>query len=182
MMNPPRFRVVIDSETKTDYLGVEQLHKALFTGKSVPQLVKAIRKTSTFNQKASLVARVKGAIVGHVMFSSLQFRSLDQTVQKNAALLAPIAVNPDYQNQKIGTKLIQASLQKATELGYDSMYVIGSIEFYQQFGFKPAQNVTTTFTYPASTLLLVCHFNEQIQSGQMELAVDELLISNLLEA
>ncbi|MGL4971766.1 MAG: GNAT family N-acetyltransferase, partial [Culicoidibacterales bacterium] len=175
-----RFRVVIDSETKTDYLSVEQLHKELFPGKNVPQLVKAIRKTPTFNQKASLVARVKGIPVGHVMFSSLQFQTLDGTIEKNAALIAPLAVSSAYQKQKIGTKLVQASLQKAKELGYDSLYVFGNLQWFEQFGFKVAETIVNPFAN--SQQLLVCHFNDQHQSGQITFAVDSSLITNIFEA
>ncbi|MGL4624673.1 MAG: GNAT family N-acetyltransferase [Culicoidibacterales bacterium] len=173
-----RFRTVIDSETKTDYLAVEQLHKQLFPGKNVGNLVKAIRKTSTFNQKASLVARVKGSVVGHIMFSSLSFSNGDDTYT-NAAFIAPLAVAPDFQHAGVASKLLQSACQKAAELGYDSIYVIGDPDFYQQFDFHVCTLAQTQF--PLSEQSLLVHtFKPNQQKGAIHFTIDEALLAFLL--
>lgn len=178
MSQPLRFRTIIDSETKTDYLAVEQLHKLLFPGKNVVNLVKAIRKTPTFNQKASLVARVKGNVAGHIMFSSLAFTAGDAHY-KNAAFIAPLAVNPDLQHHGIAKKLIQSACQKAAELGYDSIYVIGDPNFYHQFDFEVTTTVHTSI--PLNThSLLVHNFKPHHQQGTIHFAVDETLLNFLI--
>lgn len=177
MAQPLRFRIVIDSETKTDYLAVEQLHKQVFPGKNVVNLVKAIRKTPTFNQKASLVARVKGNVVGHIMFSSLSFAATTETY-KNAAFIAPLAVTPEFQHNGIAKKLIESACQKAAELGYDSIYVLGNPDFYQQFDFQICANVQTTLALQNQTLL-VRTFTANNQQGTINFSVDEALLDFL---
>lgn len=52
--------------------------------------------------------------------------------------LAPIAVEPQYQNKGIGHKLIQEGIRQAEKLGYKSIIVVGHPSFYTKFGFKKA--------------------------------------------
>lgn len=54
--------------------------------------------------------------------------------------LAPVSVLPDYQSKGIGKKLILEALQKAKELGYQSVVVLGHPEYYPKFGFQKASH------------------------------------------
>ena len=52
--------------------------------------------------------------------------------------LAPMAVMPDYQNQGIGSMLVNEGLSQLKEWGYPFVIVLGHPEYYPRFGFKPA--------------------------------------------
>ncbi len=58
--------------------------------------------------------------------------------------LAPLAVNPQYQNQGIGSEMIRFALRQDVIKG-NQIYVLGKPEFYQKFGFKPCAQPTCPF-------------------------------------
>ncbi len=53
--------------------------------------------------------------------------------------LAPIAVNPDFQGQGIGSELMHFALRQK-ELKERTIYVLGDPHFYQKFGFVLCKN------------------------------------------
>lgn len=54
------------------------------------------------------------------------------------------------QRQGIGTRLLKYGLQKAKELGFESVIVLGHPEYYKKFGFKSASrwNIKCPFEVP----------------------------------
>jgi len=52
--------------------------------------------------------------------------------------LAPLAVLPDFQNQGIGSALVQASLTQLKRQDISLVIVLGHPCYYIQFGFEPA--------------------------------------------
>ena len=81
----------------------------------------------------SLVAEMEGAVVGHVAFSPLK---IDNQAAIQAYILAPLAVRPDVQKQRIGTALVEYGMQKLSAMGVDIIFVYGSPEYYGRFGFS----------------------------------------------
>ena len=58
--------------------------------------------------------------------------------------LAPMAVDPEYQNRGIGSRLVEEGLEKARESGFTSVVVLGHPTFYPRFGFVNASNWSIT--------------------------------------
>lgn len=53
--------------------------------------------------------------------------------------LGPLAVNPEFQKQGIGSELLQFALrQKAIRA--ETIFVLGNPDFYRKFGFTPCPN------------------------------------------
>ena len=50
--------------------------------------------------------------------------------------LAPLAVSHKYQNQKIGTFLVNYSHDIAEKYGYTHSIVLGNPKYYSRFGYK----------------------------------------------
>ena len=50
-----------------------------------------------------------------------------------------MAVLPEYQNQGIGGQLIKYGLERAKELKFKSVIVLGHEHYYPKFGFVPAE-------------------------------------------
>jgi len=54
----------------------------------------------------------------------------------SALLLGPIAIHPDHQGCGIGSALMTTSLQKAKDLGWDAVILVGDEPYYRRFGFR----------------------------------------------
>ena len=51
-----------------------------------------------------------------------------------------MAVHPEYQNNGIGSKMVEKGLEIAKDIGFDAVIVIGHPKYYPRFGFTPAKN------------------------------------------
>ena len=71
-------------------------------------------------------------IIGSIIFSRLRF----EKSQKNAFLLSPVAVDPDYQRQKIGQKLINFAHTELKDDGVELLFTYGDINFYSKVGYN----------------------------------------------
>jgi putative acetyltransferase len=81
----------------------------------------------------SLVAEMDDAVVGHVAFSPVE---IDNQANIRAYILAPLAVRPDCQKQRIGSALVEYGMQQLSALGVDIIFVYGDPKYYGQFGFS----------------------------------------------
>ncbi len=84
--------------------------------------------------------------VGHILFTAA---SLLQTQRVTViAILAPLAIVPDFQKQGIGGKLIERGLQLLDKSGVELVFVLGHPEYYQRYGFKQAGQLGFETPYP----------------------------------
>ncbi|MED1408258.1 MULTISPECIES: GNAT family N-acetyltransferase [Bacillus] len=144
--------VTIRQEQQNDYSKTEEVVKQAFlneefSDKTEHELVSRIRKCDAFIPELSIVA-VDKEIVGHIMLSKITIEQDGTSVESLA--LAPVSVAPSHQKKGIGGKLIAAAIEKATELGYGSVVVLGHQEYYPRFGFKKASdwNIKAPFEVP----------------------------------
>ncbi|KIV73667.1 MULTISPECIES: GNAT family N-acetyltransferase [Bacillus] len=151
--------VTIRQEQKNDYSKTEEVVKQAFlneefSDKKEHELVKRIRECDAFIPELSIVA-VDEEIVGHIMLSKITIEQDGATVDSLA--LAPVSVAPSHQKKGIGGKLITAALEKAKELGYGSVVVLGHPEYYPKFGFKKASewNIKAPFEVPEEVFMVM---------------------------
>ncbi|MBE7105675.1 N-acetyltransferase [Bacillus cereus] len=144
--------VTIRQEQQNDYSKTEEVVKEAFlneefSDKTEHELVSRIRKCDAFIPELSIVA-VDEEIVGHIMLSKIIIEQDGTSVDSLA--LAPVSVAPSHQKKGIGGKLISLALEKAKELGYGSVVVLGHPEYYPKFGFKKASewNIKAPFEVP----------------------------------
>lgn len=83
--------MIIRTEQQTDYNSVYQVVKSAFktaeqSDGNEQDLVNALRQSNAFIPELSLVAEIKGEIVGHIMFTRLQIG------EHTALALAPLSV------------------------------------------------------------------------------------------
>jgi len=55
--------------------------------------------------------------------------------------LAPVSVAPKYQNQGIGSRLIQEGLKLLQQLNAKGCVLLGEPDYYQRFGFAAADKL-----------------------------------------
>lgn len=151
--------VTIRQEQKNDYRKTEEVVKEAFlneefSDKKEHELVKRIRECDAFIPELSIVA-VDEEIVGHIMLSKITIEQGGTTVDSLA--LAPVSIAPSHQKKGIGGKLITAALEKAKELGYGSVVVLGHPEYYPKFGFERASqwNIKAPFEVPDEVFMVM---------------------------
>lgn len=111
----------------------------------------------------SLVAECEGKIVGHVLLSEIggPVRSL---------ALAPLAVLPDYREMLVGTELVRSAIERATEAGFEAMFVLGDPLYYERFGFisGPADRFDVSWQGPHFMALELREGSLKGKSGPLE--------------
>lgn len=124
------------------------------------QLVARLRNAPDFIPELSLVAELDGLIVGHILFTPLVIDNGQQ--QFESLVLGPVSVLPEFQKQGIGGKLIRAGHQKAIELGFRSVILIGHPEYYPRFGYKPASTwgIKTHYELPSDDVFMAVELTE----------------------
>lgn len=146
--------ILIRKEMPEDYATTEKVVEMAFKHAEYSDqkehfLVNRLRTSDAFIPELSLVAVNKDAdIVGHTMVTRIQIENDASTTESLA--LAPVSVLPDYQNKGIGSTLIRAAIEKARELGYCSIIVLGHKDYYPKFGFRRASrwNIKAPFEVP----------------------------------
>lgn len=131
----------IEQELEKDYAEVEcvvekAFEKAEHTDHTEHELVGRLRKSNEFVSELSLVAKVEDRVVGHVLLTKMWVQEGEK--RSEVLALAPVAVLPEYQSNGVGSKLIEAGLAHAKELGYKGVIVLGHEHYYPRFGFKTA--------------------------------------------
>jgi putative acetyltransferase len=124
--------ILIRPETSVDHEAIRQVNRVAFGQDDEARLVDALRDGGYV--RVSLVAEVGGQVVGHILFSDLPIITGAGTVP--ALALAPMAVLPELQNQRIGSALVRSGLDECRQQGHKIVVVLGHPHFYQRFGFS----------------------------------------------
>lgn len=130
--------MIIRQEQASDTAAVDELIKQAFAPLPYSDhqehlLVKQLRQSKAFIPELSLVAELEGQVVGHILFTKVQVN------QTTVLALAPLAVHPDYQNQGIGSALVNKGHQLARTLQFPCSIVLGDPNYYSRFGYQPAE-------------------------------------------
>lgn len=99
-------------------------------------LVERLRKSKNFVAELSLVAEIENRIVGYILLTKIKI--INSNSSYNSLALAPIAVLPSYQGNGVGRHLIEFAHQKARELGFESIILLGHPTYYSKFGYSKA--------------------------------------------
>ncbi len=132
-----QMKIEIRQEQESDNSDVYRVNCNAFERDEEARLVDALRHSEAFIPECSLVALLNDQIIGHILFTKIKIRNVNgESFQ--SLLLAPMAVHKANQQQGIGSQLVKAGLQKAKELKYSSVIVLGHEQYYPRFGFMPA--------------------------------------------
>jgi putative acetyltransferase len=165
--------IQIRNEETRDVDAVREILRATFPTDAESRLVDALRA----NGKAiiSLVAVSGDEVVGHILFSEVT------TAPPNEAKgigLAPVAVRPDMQSRRIGSRLIHHGLRLCNQLEYDYCVVLGSPEYYGRFGFEKASNFGMQNEYGVDDEFMLIDFGRRaVPTGVLKYAPEFALFS-----
>lgn len=132
--------LTIRSERVTDYSAIAALHYETFLGNNPantfvvePLMVDLLRHNESFDPELSIVAELDGKIVGHALFSPFKFIVLGESLP--GVMVAPVAVLPGHQGQKIGAAIMEEGHKRAAAKGYALSLLCGHSDYYPRFGY-----------------------------------------------
>lgn len=125
--------MLIREERPEDIAAIHRINASAFDTETEASLVDALRAQGAVI--VSLVAEEQGELVGHILFSPVSFSS-ERRIP--VAGLAPMAVQPKWQNRGIGSALVRAGISHCQQLGYEAIVVLGHPHYYPRFGFVPS--------------------------------------------
>lgn len=136
-MNP---EIVIRSETDADVDAITEVTVAAFDTLEISNhteqfIIEALRAANALT--VSLVAELKGRVIGHIAFSPVNISDGTQ----NWYGLGPVSVLPEYQRQGIGSALVKEGLSRLKEVNARGCCLVGHPEYYRKFGFMNASGL-----------------------------------------
>jgi putative acetyltransferase len=140
--------IEIRDEQPGDIAAIREVNRQAFGQDDEGRIVDALRDNGAAT--VSLVAAERGVVVGHIMFSPL---SIGPAMGVG---LGPMAVAPSHQRQGIGSRLVQAGIERLRTSGCPFVVVIGHADFYPRFGFQPAaaHGVTCEWDVPPEVFMV----------------------------
>jgi putative acetyltransferase len=127
--------VELDFEIRDEQFGdqreVWQVNEAAFGHSDEADLVDRLRDEGVV--LLSLVAELRGQIVGHILFSRMSIETAQGTLP--AVSLAPMAVLGSHQRRQVGSHLVRHGLDRLRARGERIVIVLGHKDYYPRFGF-----------------------------------------------
>lgn len=104
-------------------------------------------------RELTFVAELNGNIIGHIIYTKNSYVLQPDGSKREVLNFGPLSVLPRYQNQGVGSALMDYSIKRAEELGYGAIVFFGHPTYYPRFGFKEAKEFGITTirgtNYPA---------------------------------
>ncbi|MCQ2440391.1 MAG: N-acetyltransferase [Clostridia bacterium] len=134
---------IIRLERKEDYKAVENLIREAFwnvyrPGCSEHYVIHTLRDNKDFVKKLDFVMEQNGRIIGQNMFMKTVIDA-DDGRKIPILTMGPICITPELKRKGYGKKLLDYSLEKATEMGFGAVLFEGNIGFYGKSGFCYAE-------------------------------------------
>lgn len=136
----------IRHSTASELRDLMRIHREAFGSEAEPELTRALLHDTGGAPHVSLVAIENGILVGHVLLTRLKVGN----DRDGCAILCPLAALPGAQRKGVGTALVTAAQTAATEMGIDTICVLGDPKYYGRFGFVDAcrKGLLPPFTLP----------------------------------
>jgi len=147
-------------EEEKDYFIVENITREVFWNHYVPGcdehlLIHNLRKTNEFIKELDFVAINDNKIIGNIVY--VKAKVINNDKEFTVLTFGPISVLPEYQNNGIGSKLINHTIKLSKEMGYKGIIIYGDPKYYKRFRFKESKLYKITNKdkkYPAALLVL----------------------------
>jgi len=139
--------VLLRSEEEKDYNSVENLTREAFWNIYKPGcdehlLIHNMRKAKEFIKDLDYVAVFNNEIIGNIVYAKAKV--IDINKEYDVITFGPVSVLPMYQKKGIGKKLIEHTIPKSKEMGFNAIIIYGNPKYYERFGFKNSKEYKIT--------------------------------------
>jgi predicted N-acetyltransferase YhbS len=139
--------VLLRLEEEKDYNSVENLTREAFWNVYKPGcdehlLVHNIRKKKEFIKALDYVAIFNNEIIGNIVYAKAKI--IDISKEYDVITFGPVSVLPMYQKNGVGKKLIEHTITKSKEMGFNAIIIYGNPKYYERFGFKNSKEYKIT--------------------------------------
>lgn len=147
--------ITVQPEREEDYTAIHEINALAFGQENEARLVENLRKRADFIPELSLVAVKDRRVLGHILFSPIVIQT-DKGIFP-ALALAPMAVHPEFKNQRIGSELVRQGLERCRNLGHKLVIVVGHPTYYPRFGFTSGKvkGLEVPFSVPDETFMVL---------------------------
>ena len=145
-------KITIRNERRDDYPTILRLTYEAFLTLTYPEkrrmdehsLIHLLQNSAEVVPELCYVAEYEGEIVGHILYTRSRFRRPDGS-EADAVTFGPLSVSPMYHRQGIGKALVMHSMEKAREMGFGAVLIVGVPDYYPKLGFKRARDYGLSF-------------------------------------
>jgi predicted N-acetyltransferase YhbS len=139
--------VLLRPEEEKDYNSVENLTREAFWNVYKPGcdehlLIHNMRKKQEFIKDLDYVAVFNDEIIGNIVYAKAKIMGVNK--EYDVITFGPVSVLPTYQKLGVGKKLIEHTITKAKEMGFNAIMIYGNPKYYERFGFKNSREYTIT--------------------------------------
>ena len=153
--------ILIRPSEPEDDSGIQTLYLEAFETDEEAIIFQELRHSNL--ELISLVAEEECQIRGHILFSMVQH---DPDSGMRITGLAPMAVLPGWQNQGIGSMLVQKGLEACRRQKFEAVVVLGHPRFYPRFGFIPSVEFGIRSEYDVSPeVFMILELKPGVLSG-----------------
>lgn len=133
--------MIIRLEEEKDYFKVEDLTREAFWNVYRPGcmehfVVHNLRKDKAFVKELDYVIEEDSTIIASIFYAMANVK-LKNGENKPVLIFGPVSVHPQYQHKGYGESLINYTLQKAKDMGYEAVFITGNPDYYKKYGFEP---------------------------------------------
>lgn len=141
-------KIEIRDEQPGEVAAIREVNRLVFPQDEEGRIVDAFRAHGAVT--LSLVAIDDNVVVGRIMFSPVFVGAVQ------GAGLGPMGVTPSHQRQGIGSRLVEAGIERLRSLGCPFIVLVGHPAFYPRFGFRPAVHyrLTCEWEVPAEAFMV----------------------------
>ena len=128
---------------------IHALLTAAFGVKDAPRIIRMVDEAlvdPSARPLLSLVAVRGDRVIGHILFTHAEVDTGGESIA--VSLLAPMAVDPGFQGQGIGGRLIAAGFAALEAMDVALVFVLGHPDYYPRSGFEPAGAHGISAPYP----------------------------------
>ena len=132
--------MIIRFEKEKDYFETENLTREAFwnvyrEGCFEHLIIHNLRKDKSFVKELDYCIEIDNKIIANIVYAKGKLK-LENGNIREILIFGPVSVLPEYQKKGYGEKLINYTIEKAKELGFDAIVIMGNPNYYKKFGFE----------------------------------------------
>ncbi len=123
---------LIRLQTPNDHAALIEMNERAFGPGRFARTAYRVREGAMRDPRLNLCAVLEGKIIGSVDFTPIAVGAVP-----GALLLGPLLIAEDYKNQGHGLRLMLDGLERARELDYKLVILVGDLPYYSRARFEP---------------------------------------------